>query len=95
MQLRKEERAKQRQWQTDRVRYGKTDSGNYVDQRNLEQLMSLGYEMALAAEALRQVGVSMGVPVAKVYGPGKSNTSGLRVHQTEAAQLGAAHEPGL
>jgi hypothetical protein len=57
MQLRKEERAKQRQWQTDRVRYGKTDTGDYVDQRNLEQLMSLGYEMPLAAEALRQVSV--------------------------------------
>jgi hypothetical protein len=57
LQLRKQERAKQRQWQTDRVCYGKTDAGNYVDQRNLEQLMSLGYEMPLAAEALRQVSV--------------------------------------
>jgi hypothetical protein len=38
------------------VAYGKTEGGKYVDQQSLEQLMSLGYEMPLAAEALRQVG---------------------------------------
>jgi hypothetical protein len=36
--------------------YGKTVGGKYVDQHSLEQLMSLGYELPLAAEALRQVG---------------------------------------
>lgn len=54
-QKRREEREQQRQWQRDRVQYGKTDAGNYVDQRNLEQLMTLGYDMPVAAEALRQV----------------------------------------
>lgn len=40
------------------MQYGKTDTGKYVDQTSLEQLMSLGYEQPLAAEALRQVSVN-------------------------------------
>lgn len=48
------DRAQQRAWQNDRVRYGKTDGGKYVDQHSLDQLVSLGYELPLAAEALRQ-----------------------------------------
>jgi hypothetical protein len=55
-QKRQADRAKQRAWQNDRVRYGKTDGGKYVDQHSLDQLVSLGYELPLAAEALRQVG---------------------------------------
>lgn len=56
LQKRREERAKQHQWQSDRMQYGKTEGGKYVDQQSLEQLVSLGYELPLAAEALRQVG---------------------------------------
>lgn len=54
-QRRRAERAQQRKWQSDRQRYGKTEGGKYVDQTSLEQLMSLGYELPLVAEALRQV----------------------------------------
>jgi hypothetical protein len=64
LQKRREERAKQHQWQSDRLQYGKTEGGKYVDQQSLEQLVSLGYEMPLAAEALRQV--SSSYPLCKI-----------------------------
>lgn len=65
-QKRQAERAKQRSWQNDRVRYGKTDGGKYVDQHSLEQLVSLGYELPLAAEALRQVGCGRCMEVSRL-----------------------------
>ena len=64
LQKRREERAKQHKWQSDRLQYGKTEGGKYVDQQSLEQLVSLGYEMPLAAEALRQV--SSSYPLCKI-----------------------------
>ena len=53
---RADERRRQRAWLAERTAYGKTDGGLYVDRALLEQLEPLGYERALAAEALRARG---------------------------------------
>ncbi|KIZ05684.1 NEDD8 ultimate buster 1 [Monoraphidium neglectum] len=47
------DRKRQRAWHSERAQYGKTQRGAYVDREPLEQLVTLGYERALAAEALR------------------------------------------
>uniref|UniRef100_A0A383VM59 UBA domain-containing protein n=1 Tax=Tetradesmus obliquus TaxID=3088 RepID=A0A383VM59_TETOB len=52
-QARRAERGKQRDWLREREAYGKTPSGKFVDQQPLQQLLQLGYEKGLAAEALR------------------------------------------
>ncbi|WIA39072.1 hypothetical protein OEZ86_005216 [Tetradesmus obliquus] len=52
-QERRAERCKQRDWLREREAYGKTPSGKFVDQQPLQQLLQLGYEKGLAAEALR------------------------------------------
>jgi hypothetical protein len=54
-QERRAQRAQQSQWLRDRRQYGRTGKGQYVDQRAVQQLVTLGYEQPLAAEALRQV----------------------------------------
>ncbi|GIL74960.1 hypothetical protein Vretimale_2576 [Volvox reticuliferus] len=41
-------------WNYERVNYGKTASGNYVDADQLDRLEGLGYDRKLAAEALRR-----------------------------------------
>ncbi|KAI8468889.1 MAG: hypothetical protein J3K34DRAFT_522552 [Monoraphidium minutum] len=47
------ERRRQRSWLSERAAFGKTPRGVYVDRVPLEQLVGLGYERGLAAEALR------------------------------------------
>lgn len=53
LQERRAGRRKQRDWLREREAYGKTPSGKFVDQQPLQQLLQLGYEKGLAAEALR------------------------------------------
>ena len=53
-QERKERREKARQWAEERRKYGRTPKGAWVDQQQLEGLAGLGYDRALAAEALRR-----------------------------------------
>ncbi|EFJ41254.1 hypothetical protein VOLCADRAFT_107771 [Volvox carteri f. nagariensis] len=43
-------------WNHERIKYGKTPSGEYVDPDQLDRLTGLGYERRLAAEALRKNG---------------------------------------
>ncbi len=52
-QERKQQRRQLRAWHQERGRYGKTASGAYVHMESLDRLCQLGYERALAAEALR------------------------------------------
>lgn len=54
VQERKEQRRKQREWNNERVKYGKTSAGKYVDGQLLDKLCQLSYERSEAAEALRQ-----------------------------------------
>jgi hypothetical protein len=53
LQERRAERRQQREWLREREAYGKTPSGKFIDQKPLLQLCQLGYDKALAAEALR------------------------------------------
>jgi hypothetical protein len=53
-QERKEQRRKQRDWNNERVKYGKTSAGKYVDGQLLDKLCQMSYERCEAAEALRQ-----------------------------------------
>jgi hypothetical protein len=53
LQERRAERLRQRNWLSEREAYGKTPSGKHIDQQPLQMLCQLGYDKALAAEALR------------------------------------------
>lgn len=87
LQKRREERAKQHQWQSDRMQYGKTEGGKYVDQQSLEQLVSLGYELPLAAEALRQV--SSRCFYCRPSSPSFWKATGVTVWVSRGPQLGS------
>ncbi|MEW5309591.1 MAG: hypothetical protein WDW38_001470 [Sanguina aurantia] len=52
--VRKDRRKRERQWEKERKLYGKTASGMWVDEEVMEQLLSLGYQREVAAEALRR-----------------------------------------
>lgn len=53
------QRKKQRAWNRERVQYGTTASGDYVDPELLDQLQGVvGCARAVTAEALRQTGNS-------------------------------------
>jgi hypothetical protein len=52
-QERRAERRRQRNWLSEREAYGKTPSAKYIDQQPLQVLCQLGYDKAVAAEALR------------------------------------------
>ncbi|GLC68053.1 hypothetical protein PLESTF_000639800 [Pleodorina starrii] len=51
---RKARRKRVHDWNYERVQYGKSSSGHYVDPDQLDRLEGLGYERRLAAEALRR-----------------------------------------
>ncbi|MEW5303146.1 MAG: hypothetical protein WDW36_005867 [Sanguina aurantia] len=53
-EVRKDRRKRERAWEKERKLYGKTASGMWVDEGVLEQLLSLGYQREVAAEALRR-----------------------------------------
>ncbi|PNW85783.1 hypothetical protein CHLRE_03g205650v5 [Chlamydomonas reinhardtii] len=53
-QERDEKRRKVHSWNYERLEYGKTAAGQYVDMEQLDKLEGLGYPRRLAAEALRK-----------------------------------------
>ena len=55
LQERKAKKQRQLAWNKERLKYGKTAAGFYVDQNALEGLVRMGYDRTIAAEALRQV----------------------------------------
>ncbi|PNH08776.1 NEDD8 ultimate buster 1 [Tetrabaena socialis] len=53
-QERESRRQQLHDWNHERIKYGKTTGGQYVDPKQLDRLAALGYERPLAAEALRR-----------------------------------------
>ncbi|KAG2436923.1 hypothetical protein HXX76_006442 [Chlamydomonas incerta] len=53
-QERDDKRRKLHAWNYERLEYGKTPAGQYVDMEQLDKLQGLGYPRRLAAEALRK-----------------------------------------
>ena len=73
------------QWRTQRSRYGRTPSGAWVEVEPLDALCGMGYELPVAAEALRQSDNNANVALEALLDPGKSAALGLAAALQAAA----------
>lgn len=73
------------QWRTQRSRYGRTPSGAWVEVEPLDALCGMGYELPLAAEALRQSDNNANVALEALLDPGKRAALGLAAALQAAA----------